>query len=262
MTQKFCLTSERKEIHGRNLYRIKALMTFSDVKIGDLGGWVEREDNLSQDGLCWVYDQACVNHMARISKNAQVRDQAHVGDHAIITDNSTVREKAIVGGYAVTMDNSNVSGRAIITGDVSVHGYAVVTGGAMLEGSDTIPTNAFIDRYYYQHKKLPSLLGIGSKDELVISVGGSTNTLPQLELQQLNEETLKQVKESLPCFVAIGNWQNEKFEVVLVTQLKIKKNEMICIEKEGRRTAGYLPTQITRFLGTPTITFPDVKELN
>jgi hypothetical protein len=36
------------------LYRIKAVRDFSDVKKGDIGGYVESEDNLSHEGDCWV----------------------------------------------------------------------------------------------------------------------------------------------------------------------------------------------------------------
>lgn len=37
-----------KEFYSKPMYRIRALKDFSDVKKGDLGGYVESEDNLSQ----------------------------------------------------------------------------------------------------------------------------------------------------------------------------------------------------------------------
>ena len=43
-------------IMGRTLHRIHALKSFGNVKKGDLGGWVESEENLSQEGECWIYD--------------------------------------------------------------------------------------------------------------------------------------------------------------------------------------------------------------
>jgi len=48
------------EVGGRTLYRIRALKDFGDVRRGDAGGYVETEDNLSQDGDCWVYGNAIV----------------------------------------------------------------------------------------------------------------------------------------------------------------------------------------------------------
>lgn len=36
-----------------NLRRIRALKSFGSVKSGDLGGYVQSEDNLSHSGRCW-----------------------------------------------------------------------------------------------------------------------------------------------------------------------------------------------------------------
>lgn len=58
--KKYELTTECKEFLERKLYRIKALTSFSDVKEGDLGGWIEKEENLSQEGNAWVYGDAWV----------------------------------------------------------------------------------------------------------------------------------------------------------------------------------------------------------
>ena len=55
---KYELTDITIEFEGRKLYRIIALKDFFDVKKGDIGGYVQSEDNLSQEGDCWVYDQA------------------------------------------------------------------------------------------------------------------------------------------------------------------------------------------------------------
>ena len=52
---KYKLTSQIKECYGRTLHRIECVESFSTVKVGDLGGWIESEDNLSQFGNAWVY---------------------------------------------------------------------------------------------------------------------------------------------------------------------------------------------------------------
>ena len=39
-----------KTFRGRTIYRIEALKDFGDVKKGDLGGWIEKELNLSGKG--------------------------------------------------------------------------------------------------------------------------------------------------------------------------------------------------------------------
>ncbi|MEV9344389.1 hypothetical protein AB0175_03365 [Klebsiella pneumoniae] len=59
--KKFELVAEMtKEIFGTKLFRIRALIAFGVVDKGDLGGWVEKEDNLSQEGNAWVSGNAWV----------------------------------------------------------------------------------------------------------------------------------------------------------------------------------------------------------
>ena len=60
------------------LYRIEALNDFSNVKKGDLGGFIESEDNLSQEGDCWVYDKAKVFGKAKVYDNAIIRANARI----------------------------------------------------------------------------------------------------------------------------------------------------------------------------------------
>ena len=47
-----------KVSHGshKELFQLKALRDFSDVKTGDLGGFVEDEYTLSHAGSCWIYN--------------------------------------------------------------------------------------------------------------------------------------------------------------------------------------------------------------
>ena len=74
--KKYELTSETKVINGLELHRIKALKSFENIKEGDLGGWIESEKNLSQDGDAWVGGDATVFGNATISGNAKVRKTA------------------------------------------------------------------------------------------------------------------------------------------------------------------------------------------
>ena len=57
---KYRLTDETKEWCGRTLHRIEALKSFGDMSAGEKGGWIEKEENLSQEGSCWVYGDARV----------------------------------------------------------------------------------------------------------------------------------------------------------------------------------------------------------
>ena len=58
---KYKMTDNKKQVGNTTLYQIQALRDIgSDVKAGDLGGWIEKESNLSQDGEGWVYGNAWV----------------------------------------------------------------------------------------------------------------------------------------------------------------------------------------------------------
>ena len=70
--KKFELTSEFIYFFGIKLFRIKALIDFSDIKAGDLGGYVEKEENLEHDGDAWVYGDAKVYGNAWVCGDAKV----------------------------------------------------------------------------------------------------------------------------------------------------------------------------------------------
>lgn len=76
--KKFELTSESVTFLGKTLFRIKALVSFGDVAEGELGGFIERENNLDQSGDAWVSGDARVCGDARVFGNAWVSGDARV----------------------------------------------------------------------------------------------------------------------------------------------------------------------------------------
>lgn len=80
---KYELTSETRELKGKILHRIRALKDFADVKKGDLGGFIESENNLSQDGTSWVYDNSAVLGNAKVSGGAVVCGNSILEDFLI-----------------------------------------------------------------------------------------------------------------------------------------------------------------------------------
>ena len=67
---KYKLTDETKNFCGKVLHRIVCVTAFASVAVGDTGGWVESEKNLSQSGYAWVYGNACVYGDAEVSKSS------------------------------------------------------------------------------------------------------------------------------------------------------------------------------------------------
>ena len=80
--KKYELTAEFIEKWGKKLFRIKALISFGSVEVGELGGYVEKEDNLAQDGNAWVYGNARVCGDAEVYGNARVCGNARVYGNA------------------------------------------------------------------------------------------------------------------------------------------------------------------------------------
>ena len=80
--KKFELTSEFVTFLGKTLFRIKALVSFGDVAEGELGGFIERENNLDQSGNAWVCGDAQVCGDARVFGNAWVCGDAWVFGNA------------------------------------------------------------------------------------------------------------------------------------------------------------------------------------
>ena len=84
MMKKFELTAESKiNWFGRTLYRIKACIDFTttsgdEVKAGDLGGYVEKESNLSHNGKAWVCGDAKVWGDAEVWGNASIFSTKHI----------------------------------------------------------------------------------------------------------------------------------------------------------------------------------------
>ena len=81
-----------------NLYRIRALKNFKDVEAGDLGGWVSNENNLSQDGDCWIYNEA------------KCMDNARMYDNSIMSNNSTLCDGSEMHNHSAMYDNAVMCG--------------------------------------------------------------------------------------------------------------------------------------------------------
>ena len=114
--KKYELTDETVKIGGRTLHRVRALVDFGNVKTGDIGGWIEKEENLGQDGNAWVYD------------NARVYGSALVSDNAVVLDNAVVFDNAWVYDNAMVFGNTRVSGNALVARDTNLDGGACVCG--------------------------------------------------------------------------------------------------------------------------------------
>lgn len=143
--KKYELTDEEIDVNGHILHRIKALVDFADVQKGDVGGFVESEKNLSQDGNCWlygnsrayenalVYGDASLWENAEVSGNARVMDEAEVSGNVKVTDEAIIEGDSECKGNCVIYGNAWVSNSSYLNGNVKVYDDAQVCNATLLD---------------------------------------------------------------------------------------------------------------------------------
>lgn len=152
MAKKYELTDETIIIGDKVLHRIKALIDIPkyNVKAGYIGGFIEKEENLSHNGNCWVSNDACVYDNAlvygdawiydiarvfgnaRIDGNARVCGTARIYDDACVCGYARVCGNAYVYGNARVYDKAYICDNACVCGNTCVYDYALICGGAYI----------------------------------------------------------------------------------------------------------------------------------
>ena len=125
--KKYKLTDNRQN----NLYQIQALIDIPkfNVKAGDLGGWIQKESNLSHIGNAWVSDDARVYDDAWVSGDARISDNAWIYGYANVYGDAWVSGDANVYGNAFVFDKARIYNDAWVSGDARVFDNAWIFGG-------------------------------------------------------------------------------------------------------------------------------------
>ena len=100
--RKYEMTNITMEFEERTLYRVRALKNFRNVKAGDLGGWVSGKHNLSQEGDCWIYDEA------KCMDNARMYHNSAMYNNAVMCDFSEMHGCSEMHNYSAMLDNSRM----------------------------------------------------------------------------------------------------------------------------------------------------------
>ena len=79
------------------LHRIRALVDINEeVPKGAWGGFVEHEQNLSQEGTCWLYDQAICCEHAVVERSAALFQESVAKGHALVTGDAVDSELSYI----------------------------------------------------------------------------------------------------------------------------------------------------------------------
>lgn len=154
-TKKYEFTGETKKVGDVTVRRIRLLVDIEydemsnrpKFKAGTVGGWIERKDNLSHEGKCFVADNACVFGHAVVKDDALVADNAQVFGFAVVNLQAFVTDHATVCGFGVVTDHAGVCGQAIVNDYAAVRDSASLSDHAVASGSCTVKNNATMRGY-------------------------------------------------------------------------------------------------------------------
>ena len=129
MDKKFKLSEISIEIgKGRKLYRIQALKDFSNVKAGEYGGFVEFEENLSQEGNCWLYNNATAYGGAHVCEDATVCDMSIVSEESRVYGSACIVGRCHIHGKSEVYENASLNGTVTVYGEAKIHGDVNIIG--------------------------------------------------------------------------------------------------------------------------------------
>lgn len=214
-----------KQFGSITVYRIRALKDFADVKAGDLGGWIESEDNLGQEGDCWVYDDSIAMHHAKVRDNARIREQAIVANYAYVYDSATIEERGCVCGHAYVADRAIVR-TAVATEYGMVYEDACIRDGACIGGNTAVKGNAEVAHisifynsaeicgnmiirsvkdyiYLSPFGKLNALFAVGPNNTILVKMGPFLGTLEEFQEKSHRLSWLKQIANEKEIDAAI-----------------------------------------------------------
>jgi carbonic anhydrase/acetyltransferase-like protein (isoleucine patch superfamily) len=147
----------RMKIHRtndtENFYRLQALCDIPEhnVKTGDLGGYVTKKKNLSQEGPCWIGGDAQVIGNVKVSERAYIGGSATVRVHEVFMQTYAVSPIIIKGGtrieecadiLTIRKKSEDPYGKCILEGNIKIYGNASLHNVFNIYGNAKIYENA------------------------------------------------------------------------------------------------------------------------
>lgn len=142
------------------LYQIRALRDFTCpfklntdgeildqtlVKKGDLGGYVQKEENLSHEDGCWIFEEAEVRNNGRVEGNARVVGRSLIKDNAVVKGYSCLSSSAYVWGNAVLDGCTQMKGYVSIGGNSTTNGYVCIHGDCQVSGDSVLVGHIYLN---------------------------------------------------------------------------------------------------------------------
>ena len=183
--KKYKFTGESKKWGYRTLLRIVATRDFGDVKTGEIGGWIEKESNLSHTGNCWVYDNGLVYGNSEVYDNGIVRGNGAVYGNGRVRGNGAVYDNGVVYGNGIVRDNGRVYGNGAVYDNGIVGGNAIVKTGTII-GKVSRP---YKDIFQHQCKNRLLTAILTEDDEILYTIGCQFNITKEEFIERIYNES-------------------------------------------------------------------------
>lgn len=203
---KYKFTGKTTEIVGTDgekhtLHQIQATKEFWNVEPGDIGGWIEKEENLSQEDDAWVKGDA------KVFENARVEGDAVISGQAEVLGKATVRGNAKVYGNACVLENASVAWNSKVCGDAIIRGAAEIASNATICGQAVVSEHAQV--YGYSHIWGSAYVGGKAHVSGTASVGG--NAIVRGNASVIGDTRLsgKIIVQGNSCMNTLNIWHTE-----------------------------------------------------
>jgi hypothetical protein len=169
------LDTESQEYKDGLRFRIKALKSFSDVKRGELGGFVTHANNLSQSGDCWVYNNAKMYDNSAIYDNSVMYDFSIMRDKAVMYDDSAMYNFSQMHNNSSMWGNSEMHDNSAMWDDSSMWGNSEMHDNSAMYGKTRIAKNCKLTKdtrlYSYKYSKYDASYYYTRDNTLMINMG-------------------------------------------------------------------------------------------
>ena len=237
------------EFEGRTLHRIRALKDFGDVRKGDLGGFVENENNLSQDGNCWIYDNAKAIDYSEMYDNSSIHDNSIMFDNSEMYDNSIMSDNSEMHGNSemydnsrmydnskmynnsIMFDNSKMYGNSKMYSNSKMYGYSIMYGYSKMYDYSKMYGNSEMHNaselkgneklYGRLHGKVDDFIEINNPDgRLVTCVKKGNEIFYTVSCQkEIDEETFKDRIENKNGGLEKHPYRKEYYKIIEMAKL-------------------------------------------
>lgn len=115
-TKKYEMFKQEKH-NGFTYYRIRAIKNFGNIKKGTIGGLIQSENNLSQNGNCWIDKSSIVRNPTIVLDNVFVCNESLLEDFVVFKGNRILENVQILDRCCGGIEWENKESKPVIIND-------------------------------------------------------------------------------------------------------------------------------------------------